>query len=132
VHIDSEIVCEINTPMEELPDFRNDSGETYRIINFEIEMKPCGITLEFAAWYRNQRQRALKIEPPFVQVVEPSVGSNTPMADVGSSTSGSMSPLSERTGNRRPDLSSSRGDSGVSGLDLALTRYDPSTSRSEL
>jgi hypothetical protein len=67
VEPEAEIVCTISTPFDELPVFNNFNGEVWRDVQFEVEMKPCGTMIEFAAYYRGQRQRPVVINPPRVE-----------------------------------------------------------------
>ncbi|KAK0100415.1 hypothetical protein ONS95_008363 [Cadophora gregata] len=65
VRVEGEIVCHINTPFDHLPQYTNPNGEVWRSLDFQVEMKPCGTMVEFAAYYNGQRQRALQVNPPF-------------------------------------------------------------------
>ena len=128
-----EIVCEIDTPMNDLPSFINNNDETWRIIEFQVEMKPCGTTIEFAAWYKNQRQRPVQVKPPFGPTLESQQESTSTRVDLDSSAPGSRtsrsdlggSPRPEFGSSSRPDLASTRANSSLSRFDLAVTRYDP-------
>ena len=63
VLVEGEIVCQVNKPFHEMPQSTNPQGEVWRSLDFEVEMKPCGTMLEFAAYYDGQRQTALKVVP---------------------------------------------------------------------
>lgn len=62
--MECEIECRITTPFEELPSFEDGDGEVWREIHFELEMRPCGTMLEFAAYYNGKRQPAVRVHPP--------------------------------------------------------------------
>jgi len=64
VHVECEIECRVTTPFEELPYFEDSEGETWREIHFELEMRPCGTMLEFAAYYNGRRQPPVRVHPP--------------------------------------------------------------------
>jgi len=68
VHIECEIECRVTTPFEELPSFEDNDGETWREIHFELEMRPCGTMLEFAAYYNGRRQPPVRVHPPCTNV----------------------------------------------------------------
>lgn len=65
VRAEGEIVCQVHTPFEHLPQYTNRDGEIWRAVDFQVEMKPIGTMLEFAVVYNNQRQHALQVNPPF-------------------------------------------------------------------
>jgi hypothetical protein len=62
---EGEIICEVNTPFDQLPQYTTPNGEIWKDVQFQVEMKPLGTMLEFAAYYNGERQRALQVVPPF-------------------------------------------------------------------
>jgi hypothetical protein len=65
VRVEGEIVCLVNTPFDQLPQYTNRDGEVWKSLDFQVEMKPCGTMLEFAAYFNGQRQKVLHVTPPF-------------------------------------------------------------------
>jgi hypothetical protein len=64
VRVEGEIVCQVNVAFDQLPQYTQD-GEVWKSLDFQVEMKPCGTMLEFAAYFNGQRQRVLQVSPPF-------------------------------------------------------------------
>ncbi|KAH6702000.1 hypothetical protein BKA61DRAFT_561267 [Leptodontidium sp. MPI-SDFR-AT-0119] len=80
VRVEGEIVCQVNTPFDQLPQYTNREGEVWKSLDFQVEMKPCGTMLEFAAYFNGQRQRALQVNPPFAAGNEEAAPSPPPYA----------------------------------------------------
>jgi hypothetical protein len=70
VTVEGEIVCQVDTPFDQLPIHANRDGDVWKSLDFQVEMKPCGTMLEFAAYYNGRRQRALQVNPPFAAGAE--------------------------------------------------------------
>lgn len=62
---EGEIICQVNTPFDQLPQYETPTGEVFKDVQFQVEMRPMGTMLEFAALYDGQRQRALQVIPPY-------------------------------------------------------------------
>ncbi len=92
VRIEGEIVCHVNTPFDHLPQYTNRDGEVWKSLDFQVEMKPCGTMLEFAAYYNGQRQRALQVNPPFATGNEEGTPSPPPYIGPPSLTPPARSP----------------------------------------
>jgi hypothetical protein len=70
VEAEGEIICQVTTPFAQLPQYTSKNGQVWKSIDFQVEMKPRGTILEFAAYFDGQRQQALKVTPPFVAAGE--------------------------------------------------------------
>lgn len=64
------IICAVNTPFEQLPQYTNPHGEVWRNVEFQVEMKPQGTMLEFVVYYNGTRQRPLQVNHPFATGAE--------------------------------------------------------------
>jgi hypothetical protein len=68
--VEGEIVCQVNTPFDQLPQYTNQNGEVWKSLEFRVEIKSCGTMLEFATYFNGQRQTVLQVIPPFASMRE--------------------------------------------------------------
>lgn len=65
VEIECTISCNVSTPYSQLTEVRNADGDSWKSVEFELEMRPTGTVLQFVAYYQGQAQQPVTITPPF-------------------------------------------------------------------
>lgn len=69
VRVAGEIIFEIDTPFEALPDYSLPSGELWKSIHYQVVVT-CSPVLEFAVYHNGRRQKHWRTSPLFAIAAE--------------------------------------------------------------